>query len=93
VLAAAKIVQGQLVLDVATGTGEAAALAIPIVGSTDFVVGADISLEMVRSARARLDASNYGPVNADGQAAIQGWRSMPLYVSLACNSFPTQPRA
>ncbi len=68
VLAAAKIAQGQLVLDVATGTGEAAALAIPIVGSNGFVVGADISLEMVRSARARLDASIYGPVNADGQA-------------------------
>ena len=45
------------VLDVASGTGEAAAMAIPIVGDTGFVVGADISLEMVKSARVRLDAA------------------------------------
>jgi ubiquinone/menaquinone biosynthesis C-methylase UbiE len=43
-------------------------MTIPIVGDTDFVVGADISLEMVTSARARLDAPLYWPVNADGQA-------------------------
>jgi ubiquinone/menaquinone biosynthesis C-methylase UbiE len=68
VLAAAKIAQGQRVLDVACGTGEAASMAIPIVGDTGYVVGADISLEMVKSARVRLDARLYLPVNADGQA-------------------------
>jgi SAM-dependent methyltransferase len=67
-LAAAKIVQGCRVLDVATGTGEAALMAIRIVGNTGFVVGADISLEMVRSARVRLNEALYWPVNADGQA-------------------------
>jgi ubiquinone/menaquinone biosynthesis C-methylase UbiE len=67
-LAAAKIVQGHRVLDVATGTGEAAMMAVPIVSNTGFVVGADISLEMVTSARARLNAPLYWPVNADGQA-------------------------
>src|SRR5579872_1204557 len=67
-LAAANITQGYRVLDVATGTGEAAAMATPVVGDTGFVVGADISLEMVTSARARLDALLYWPVNADGQA-------------------------
>jgi ubiquinone/menaquinone biosynthesis C-methylase UbiE len=67
-LAAANITQGCRLLDVATGTGEAAAMAIPIVGETGFVVGADISWEMVRSAQIRLDASLYRPVNADGQA-------------------------
>jgi ubiquinone/menaquinone biosynthesis C-methylase UbiE len=68
VLAAAEVAQGSRVLDAASGTGEAAAMAIPIVGDTGFVVGADISLEMVRSARVRLDRPLYWPVNADGQA-------------------------
>lgn len=67
-LAAAGITQGLRVLDVATGTGEAAAMAVPIVGDTGFVVGADISLEMVKSAQVRLDAPLYWPVNADGRA-------------------------
>ncbi len=43
-------------------------MAIPIVGDAGFVVGADISLEMVKSAHVRLNAANYWPVNADGQA-------------------------
>ena len=68
VLAAAEIVQGCRVLDVASGTGEAALMAIPLVGDTGFVVGADISLEMVKSARVRLNEPLYWPVNADGQA-------------------------
>ena len=67
-LTAADIAQGHRVLDVASGTGEAASMAIPIVGNAGFVVGADISLEMVTSARARLDEPLYWPVNADGQA-------------------------
>ncbi len=67
-LAAAGIVQGHHVLDVATGTGEAAVMAVPMVGDTGFVVAADISLEMVTSARARSNAALYWPVNADGQA-------------------------
>ena len=67
-LAAAEAMQGHRVLDVATGTGEAAAMFIPIVGDAGFVVGADISLEMVTSARIRLDAPFFWPVNADGQS-------------------------
>jgi ubiquinone/menaquinone biosynthesis C-methylase UbiE len=67
-LAAAEAVPGHRVLDVATGTGEAAAMCIPIVGDTGFVVGADISLEMVTSARIRLDTPYFLPVNADGQS-------------------------
>ena len=43
-------------------------MALPIVGDTGFVVGADISLEMVQSARVRLNEPLYWPVNADGQA-------------------------
>jgi ubiquinone/menaquinone biosynthesis C-methylase UbiE len=67
-LAAAEVVQGHRVLDVATGTGEAAAMSIPIVGDTGFVVGADISLAMVTSASIRLDTPYFWPVNADGQS-------------------------
>lgn len=67
-LAAAHVAPGHNVLDVATGTGEAAAMAVPMVGDLGFVVGADISLEMVTSARARLDAPLYWSVNADGQS-------------------------
>ena len=68
VLAAAEMMQGHCVLDVASGTGEAASVAIQIVGSAGLVVGADISLEMLKSARVRLDEPCYSPVNADGQA-------------------------
>jgi ubiquinone/menaquinone biosynthesis C-methylase UbiE len=68
VLAAAEIVRGHRVLDVASGTGEAASMAIPMVGNTGFVIGADISLEMIDSARARLNEPLYWPVNTDGQA-------------------------
>src|SRR5262249_50204652 len=54
--------------DVASGTGEAASMAIQIVGSAGFVVGTDISLEMLKGARVRLDERLYSGVNADGQA-------------------------
>jgi SAM-dependent methyltransferase len=65
VLAAARIVPGSRVLDVSTGTGEAARLALPLAG---FVVGADISPAMLRAARGRLQAPRFLPAGADGQA-------------------------
>jgi len=43
-------------------------MAIQIVGSPGFVIGADISLEMLKSARIRLGEPSYSVVNADGQA-------------------------
>jgi ubiquinone/menaquinone biosynthesis C-methylase UbiE len=67
-LAAAEVAQGHRVLDVAAGTGEAAVMAVQIVGDIGFVVGVDISLEMLTSRHARLDAPMYWSVNADGQA-------------------------
>src|SRR5689334_21954734 len=67
-LSAAEIKQGHCVLDVASGTGEAASMAIQMVGSAGFVIGVDISLEMLKSARIRLDEPSYSVVNADGQA-------------------------
>ena len=68
VLAAAEILESHRVLDVASGTGEAASMAIQIVGRTGFAVGADISLEMLKSARVRLGEPSYSAVNGDGQA-------------------------
>jgi ubiquinone/menaquinone biosynthesis C-methylase UbiE len=68
VLAAAAVKPGCRVLDVSTGTGEAAAMALPLVGAEGLVVGADISPAMLTSARARLNEPSFVPVAADGQA-------------------------
>ena len=67
VLAAAAVEPGCRVLDVSTGTGEAARAAIPLVGTEGVVVGADISPAMLTSARTRLHGSPFLPVAADGQ--------------------------
>jgi len=67
-LAATKVSPGCTVLDVATGTGEAAAMALSIVGSSGIVVGADIAPEMLEAARVRLAAQTFRPAAADGQA-------------------------
>jgi ubiquinone/menaquinone biosynthesis C-methylase UbiE len=42
-------------------------MALPLVGAEGAVVGADISPEMLTSARARLYGSPFLPVAADGQ--------------------------
>jgi SAM-dependent methyltransferase len=68
VLAAARIARGYRVLDVSTGTGEAAHLALPLAGEAGIVVGADISPAMLRGARARLRTQHFLPVAGDGQA-------------------------
>ena len=54
VLAAAAVGPKCRVLDVSTGTGEAARMALPLVGTEGVVVGADISPEMLTSARAAV---------------------------------------
>src|SRR5215467_3203003 len=64
VLAAADIGPKCRILDVSTGTGEAARLALPLVGTEGIVVGADISPAMLTSARAGLDRSLFLPVAA-----------------------------
>src|SRR5215471_14628497 len=66
-LAAAAVEPRYRVLDVSTGTGEAARMALPVVGAEGSVVGADISPEMLTGARARLYGSPFLPVAADGQ--------------------------
>src|SRR5215813_15552382 len=62
VLAAAGVAAGHRLLDVATGTGEAASLALPQVGPSGFVVGADISVEMLPAARTRFGDRRFRPV-------------------------------
>jgi len=67
-LAAAKVAEGQQVLDIATGTGEAALMALPVVGASGLVVGADIAPEMLTTARDRLNEPKYLPIAANGQS-------------------------
>ena len=68
VLAAAEVASGDRVLDVATGPGEAALSALPMVTPAGRVIGADISPAMLTAARARLGAGAFQPVAMDGQA-------------------------
>ena len=68
VLDAAGVDQGCRVLDVATGTGEAALAITPAIGASRLLVGADIAPAMLESARTRLRQAAFLPVAADGQA-------------------------
>jgi ubiquinone/menaquinone biosynthesis C-methylase UbiE len=68
VLAVAAVGPKSRVLDVSTGTGEAARMALRLVGTEGVVVGADISPEMLTSARTGLYGSPFLPIVADGQA-------------------------
>jgi ubiquinone/menaquinone biosynthesis C-methylase UbiE len=69
-LDAAEITEGDRVLDVATGTGEAAQLALERVGQSGLVVGADISTAMLNQACMRLSSPQFLPVVSDGQALV-----------------------
>ena len=66
-MSAAEIEAGNRVLDVATGTGEAAVAAISLVGDGGVVIGADISATMLAAARTRLPGSCRAVVT-NGQA-------------------------
>lgn len=68
VLAAAGVAAGHRLLDVATGPGEAAAMALPQIGASGLVVGADVSADMLHAARTRVGDRRFWPVVADGQA-------------------------
>ncbi len=61
VLAAAEVAPGCRVLDVSTGTGEAALMMLPIVGTSGVEIGADISPAMLQGARRRLKSHRFGP--------------------------------
>jgi uncharacterized protein YbaR (Trm112 family)/SAM-dependent methyltransferase len=51
-----------------TGTGEVAVAALPLIGASGILVGADISPEMVRSARKRVNHPQFWLAVTDGQA-------------------------
>jgi ubiquinone/menaquinone biosynthesis C-methylase UbiE len=51
----------------ATGTGEAALMTLPMLGASGLVIGADIAPAMLKAARDRLGRS-FWPVAADGHA-------------------------
>jgi SAM-dependent methyltransferase len=64
----AAVQPGDQVLDVSTGTGEAAAAIMPVVGASGRVIGVDLAPAMLESARARLHERTFLAVAADGQA-------------------------
>jgi ubiquinone/menaquinone biosynthesis C-methylase UbiE len=68
ILAAADVAAGDRILDVATGPGEAAALALAGVGPTGLVVGVDIAPAMLDAACARFTGQRFRAVAMDGQA-------------------------
>ena len=85
VVAAAGVTEGHLVLDVTTGTGEAALAALPVAGTSGRVIGLDISVAMLEGARARLRTPLFLPVTADGQAlpfADQSFDSIMCHLGL-----------
>jgi SAM-dependent methyltransferase len=67
-LGAAQIRSGQRVLDLATGTGESALIAAGAVAPGGRIVGADISVPMLRGAQAKLGARPIRLAAMDGQA-------------------------
>ena len=68
VLAAAEIAESHRILDVATGPGEAASVALAQIDTSGLVVGVDISLEMLHTARTQFADRAFRAVMADGQA-------------------------
>jgi SAM-dependent methyltransferase len=68
VLEAADIQPGDQVLDMCTGTGEAAIAIAPAIGPAGCLIGVDIASPMLESARGRLNEPIFLPVAADGQA-------------------------
>jgi len=68
VLGAADVQPGDRVLDMCTGTGEAAVAIVPVIGASGQLIGADIAPAMLESARDRLKQQAFLPVAADGQA-------------------------
>ena len=68
VLAVAEVAAADRILDVATGPGEAASMALAHVGPSGLVVGADISWAMLDAAQTRFAGARCWSVVADGQA-------------------------
>ena len=93
VLAAAEIGTGDRVLDVATGSGEAAKMAVTAVGDSGLVIGADISAAMLATAYARLSDRPFRAVVTDGQAlAFRDGSFDGVLCQLGLMFFPDPPR-
>jgi len=67
-LAAAGVAPGRRVLDVGTGTGEAALAAVALVGPAPRPLATDLSVPMLRVAGTKLDAKRVALAAMDGQA-------------------------
>lgn len=93
-LGAARVASGMKVLDIATGTGLAAAEALLVVGPTGHVVVADVSAAMVGQARQRLSAAaNASFAVEDGQSVSFADGSFDaLICSLGLMFFPDPAR-
>jgi SAM-dependent methyltransferase len=68
VITATEVSPGCRVLDISTGTGEAALMTLPTVGASRVVIGADVAPAMLVDSRDRLKNPSFCPVAADGQA-------------------------
>ncbi|MCA1394040.1 MULTISPECIES: methyltransferase domain-containing protein [unclassified Bradyrhizobium] len=93
-LSAARVASGMKVLDIATGTGLAAAESLLVVGPTGHVVAADVSEAMVGQARQRLSAAaNITFAVEDGQSLSFADSSFDaLICSLGLMFFPHPSR-
>ena len=65
----AKLMEGQAIIDVATGPGTVARLAAPRLGSKGRIVATDISRPMLDIAKAKPDSGIPGRSNSDSQPA------------------------
>jgi ubiquinone/menaquinone biosynthesis C-methylase UbiE len=93
VLAAAEVASGDRVLDVATGPGEAALVAISVLKQDGLVIGADISTTMLQAARARLGRDTFRPIVTDGQAlAFRNASFNAVVCQLGLQFFPDPAR-
>jgi ubiquinone/menaquinone biosynthesis C-methylase UbiE len=93
-LRAARLAPGMHVLDIATGTGLAAAAALAAVGPTGSVFAADVSTAMVEQARQRLGAApNVSVAVEDGQSlSFAEGRFDALICSFGLMFFPDAAR-
>ena len=93
VLAAAEVAGGDRVLDVATGPGVAALVAMSVVKPVGLVIGADISPAMLTAGRARLGDESFRAVATDGQAlAFRGGSFDAVVCQLGLQFFPDPAR-
>jgi ubiquinone/menaquinone biosynthesis C-methylase UbiE len=66
----ARLVPGQRVLDIATGTGNAAAAALDVIGPTGHVTAADDTPLMLAEARRRLESRSNASIAVEHAAAL-----------------------